>query len=448
MRIAVVGAGIAGITTAYELARDGHQVTILERGDSIAAQASFANAGLLSPALMVLAPQPGTGGTPLTSAKAPLAELRWQPQWNRSSWRWLRRWQRVDAAERLSARRRALLELLLWGLERHRDLATLHQLNSDTRKGLLVLGDGDIHTGRGRWAALRSLEQFGVTVEPADAERCLQIEPGLSAAAHLVGGLHLPQTMVGNCREFAHQLRLVCERDAEVRLHLGTRMTSIRTGGGGPILSLSPVTSGRSPGTQSPSSSPEAQAFLPTQADPPPPELEVDAVVLACGLLDPALSAITEVPLPIQPVWGRGVSFRLRDDLQEQALRSAVIEEDTGITLTRLGQWLRVTGGWEMGDSTDATRQAAFTPLYEALDRWFPLAAQRRGALLWHAPRPMLPDGLPVIGPSGVKGVWLQLGHGGLGWSLACAAARLLADQIAGRSGRIDPAPFSALRWA
>jgi len=444
MHIAVIGAGIAGITTAYELARDGHEVTVLERNDAVAAEASFANAGLISPALLALLPDAGRLRRVLGRSEPD--GLRWQPRWHGAEWQWLRRW-RGERSGR-GSRRRALLRLAEAGRERHQTITREHRLSHERSSGALVLRRRS-GTAAQRWASLLDLDAVGVRVAELDAAGCLQVEPGLCAETALAGGLHLPDSLVANCRDFAHQLRLVCERAGTVRFHFQTEVTALDGAGGAPTLRLRPARSA-APGSLKalhPREPIDQIAFLPTAADPPPAELPVDAVVLCSGAESLALAAAAGTPLPLLPLWGLGVTFRLRDDLQEQVLRSAVIEAETGITLTRLGQRLRVCGGWQLGGARQAVDDPAYEPLYAALDRWFPLATQRAGAQLWRGARPTLPDGLPVIGPTGTPGVWLQMGLGGMGWTLACASARMLADQIAGRSCAFDPTPFSARRW-
>lgn len=457
MHIAVIGAGIAGITTAHELARDGHQVSVLERNDAVAAEASFANAGLISPALLALLPDAGQLRRVL--GRTGTDGLRWQPSWHGAEWQWLRRW-RGERSGR-GSRRRALLRLAEAGRELHQAITQEHRLGHERSGGALVIRQRS-NTAAHRWASLIELGAVGVRVNELQAAGCLKVEPGLCAETPLADGLHLPDSLVANCRDFAHQLRLVCERDGAVRFHFQTEVTALRSDPSGPTLQLRPVRDdnaaslplreprdARDARDSRPRRGPTSEqiAFLPTAADPPPAELAVDAVVLCSGAESLALATACGTRLPLLPLWGLGVTFRLRDDLQEQVLRSAVIEAETGITLTRLGQRLRVCGGWQLGGPKQTADDQAYEPLYTALDRWFPLATQRAGAQLWRGARPTLPDGLPVIGPAGTPGVWLQMGLGGMGWTLACASARVLADQIAGRPCELDPTPFSARRW-
>jgi D-amino-acid dehydrogenase len=116
------------------------------------------------------------------------------------------------------------------------------------------------------------------------------------------------------------------------------------------------------------------------------------------------------------------------------------MDERYKVAISRLGQRVRVAGSAELGGSIDRINTSAVATLYHVLNDWFPGAAQLRGVQPWKGARPMLPDGPPVLGPCSAPGVWLNLGHGSSGWALACGSARVLADQLTGRTPEIDVA--------
>jgi len=141
--------------------------------------------------------------------------------------------------------------------------------------------------------------------------------------------------------------------------------------------------------------------------------------------------------IPLAPIYGHSVSANIREPLN--APRSAVMDERYKVAISRMGLRVRVAGSAEIGGSLDAINPAALQTLYKVLHDWFPGAATlQAGVQQWKGARPMLPDGPPVIGPSGVPGVWLNLGHGSSGWALSCGSARVLADLMAGRDAGID----------
>jgi D-amino-acid dehydrogenase len=148
------------------------------------------------------------------------------------------------------------------------------------------------------------------------------------------------------------------------------------------------------------------------------------------------------------PVYGYSVTAPLRHDDQHLHYepRAALMDERYKVAISRLGQRIRVSGMAELGGHLDDMPAAPLRTLYRTLDDWFPGAASTREAQHWKGARPMLPDGPPVLGASGAPGVWLNLGHGGSGWALACGSARVLAEQISGREAPLDITGLSVSR--
>jgi D-amino-acid dehydrogenase len=144
--------------------------------------------------------------------------------------------------------------------------------------------------------------------------------------------------------------------------------------------------------------------------------------------------------MPMAPVYGYSISAPLREALN--APRSALMDERYKVAITRLGQRVRVAGSAELGGRLQRRSPAALQTLYKVLHDWFPGAAQlsNTGAAVqeWKGARPMLPDGPPVLGASGIPGVWLNLGHGSSGWALACGSARVVADLMSGHDPLLD----------
>lgn len=438
MRIAIVGAGIAGITTAHELAVDGHQVTVLEQQEGVAAGASFAHSGLIAPALLEPVARADQKRGLLRRAPATADALDTPRDWSGASRRWRRQWQSACANGSDQARL-SLIDLGRWSLERQKALISTLHLEHERSDGVLVVARDSDSLDR-KMARLEGVQAAGQRVTRLDADGCRQIEPGLNPDTPLAGGIRIEEGGAGNCREFVHQLRLIDEAHHGVKYHFGVSVCHLQRKGDVLQLRLSQRQNARD------DSAPTRQrAFLPTRPMELPAQLEFDAVVLATG--PDALPLLREAgaDLPLQPVWGRTATFRLRNDWAQLPLRSALMDAETGIRLTRMGQRLRVGGGHVLGALPQGDVEQLFMPLYQVLDRWLPLAARRGDVQIWQGARPTLPDGLPLIGPAPLEGVWLQLGHADHGWTLACGAARLLADQIAGRSSEIDATPFASL---
>jgi D-amino-acid dehydrogenase len=145
--------------------------------------------------------------------------------------------------------------------------------------------------------------------------------------------------------------------------------------------------------------------------------------------------------VPTAPVWGYSLTapIRHREGAPDPGPRSGVMDERYKVSITRLGQRIRVAGIAELGTAPDVLRDAPLHTLYRVLEDWYPGAAELAKMQHWKGLRPMLADGPPVIGRAPQPGLWLNLGHGGSGWALSCGSARVLADLIVGRAPQIDP---------
>ena len=165
-----------------------------------------------------------------------------------------------------------------------------------------------------------------------------------------------------------------------------------------------------------------------------------DAVVVCAALGSRGLLKPLGLRLPLVAVHGYSITapLRLVEGHPHLGPASAVMDEKYKVAISRLGQRVRVAGSAELGGNLAQHNAAAIHTLHKVLDDWYPGCAQHGQIQAWKGARPMLPDGPPVLGVSGVPGVWLNLGHGSSGWALACGSARVLADQLAGRAPAID----------
>ena len=178
----------------------------------------------------------------------------------------------------------------------------------------------------------------------------------------------------------------------------------------------------------------------------PVAEEAFDAIVIAAGVDSTALLPFVGIKLPLQPVYGYSMTAPLR--APDRGPRGALIDEKRGVVISRLGQRVRIAGGVELGGSAQRQRRVPVELLFRLLQDWFPGCAHIAKPQVWKGARPMLPDGPPIVGASPRAGVWLNIGHGPSGWSLACGSARLLADQISGRTPAIDAKPYAVTRYA
>ena len=413
MHIAIVGAGIIGVSTAYELAADGHQVTVFERHASVAEGASFANAGVLAPGYVTPWAAPGMPAKVIGHLLARHAPVRVTRPLAMADLGWMRRWLRACDAGHYAAHRAQLQRLAFYSRQRLHEVAARMQYDFERSQGYLVLLRGE-QEQRIVQPGLAVLREAGVVFHEIDGEQARRIEPALKPDTPLAGAIHLPQDEVGNCRQFA-----VILRDAAQTL--GARFCF--------------DTVVHAPG-----------AAAPTTLQWDGGSARFDAVVLCAGVQSAAWLAPLGLRVPLRPVYGYSVSAHMPD--LEHGPRSGVMDERYKVAISRLGQRVRVAGSAQIGGQPDAIAPRAVQTLYKVLDDWFPGAARRSGSVqVWKGARPMLPDGPPLIGASGVPGLWLNLGHGSSGWALSCGSARLLADQIAGRAPAIDTTGYGIERY-
>lgn len=409
MRVAVIGAGVVGVSTAYELAADGHQVTVFERRSAAAEESSFANAGLLTPGTVTPWMAPGMLGTVvngLFSRNAPV-QLGWSLTGSELAWLW--KWRRASQPAAYQMQHSRLQRLAGYSLQ-HRQLLTRSlQLDYDRSEGTLLLLRTD-HVLAQAQPGLQMLRDAGVAWQQIDAHAARQQEPALNADTPLAAAIYLPGDALGNCRQFTMQLKAAAQQ-------LGVQFEFNRT-----VAHIEPA--------------PAATISIANEASP----RRFDAVVVCAGLASSALLKPLGVQIPLAAVYGYSLSANIREPLNAPV--SAVVDAQHQISIARMGQRVRVAGGIDIGSratTQDSHNPAAIARLYKVLYDWFPGAAQLASNVqIWKGARPMLPDGPPLIGPSGLPGVWLNVGHGAYGWALASGSARATADLVAGRAPEMD----------
>ena len=414
MRIAVVGAGIVGVTTAYELAADGHQVSVFERRASVAEETSFANAGVVAPGYVTPWAAPGMPGKVLRHLLGRHAPVRLARPMAPGQLGWLWRWWRACRAPVFAANRGHMHRLAQYSQQRLLQLGHSLRLEHEQAQGYMVLlrSPRDLALARG---SLKLLAELGVNFHLIDAAKARLVEPGLNPDTPLHAAVHLPSDMVGNCRQFAHLLKAEAQR-LGVQFQFQRQVLGL-SAGAQPVLRHQAADG---------SGSAHDQGF--------------DAIVVCAAMGAPALLNSLGLRLPLVPVYGYSVTapLRLVEAHPDLGPRAAVMDEAYKVAISRLGQRVRVAGSAELGGRLDQHNPAAVQTLYKVLDDWFPGSAQLAQVQVWKGARPMLPDGPPVLGASGHDGIWLNLGHGSSGWALSCGSARVLADQIAGRTPAIS----------
>lgn len=414
MKIAVIGAGIIGVTTAYELGLDGHAVTVFERRGAAAEEASFANAGVLAPGYVTPWAAPGMPMKVLGQLFHRHASIKLALPLRMTDLAWIWRWYRACRLDVYLANRSHMQKLAFYSRARLASITTKLRLEYDRSDGYLVL----LRTARDVKLAqpsLQVLRDAGVAYQQLDSDQARKIEPALNPDTPFQGAVLCPDDGVGNCRQFA----LMLKNEAQ-RLGVVFRFRIV---------------------VQALARSQQPDKGIDVVMGAGTPVQHFDAVVLCAGLDSAQLLRPLGIRLAMTAVHGYSVSATIREPLN--APRSAVMDEHFKVAITRLGQRVRVAGSAELGGAASQRRPASLQTLYKVLHDWFPGAASHvAGVQEWKGARPMFPDRPPMVGGSGIHGLWFNLGHGSSGWAMACGSARALADQILGHATEIDMRGF------
>ena len=409
MKVAVIGAGIIGITTAYELAMDGHDVTVIERRSAAAEETSFANAGIVAPGYVTPWAAPGMPGKVLGHLFKQHSPVKLSLPLSRRELAWMWQWLGACKLDTYLTNRARMQRLAFYSRERLRAVTAGRELDYERSEGYMVLLRSD-KDSRLIQPGLQVLRDAGVAFRQIDAGEARQIEPAINPDTALFGAVHLPGDEVANCRQFA----LLLKNEAQslgVSFAFNTAVTQLDRA---------------QPATLFIAGSDQPHRF--------------DAVVMCAGLDSTALLGPLGLKIPMVAVHGYSISAPIRESLN--APRSALMDERYKVAISRLGSRIRVAGSAEIGGEPGRHRASSINTLYKVLQDWFPGAAQlsnTNGSVqIWKGARPMLPDGPPIIGPSGQTGLWLNLGHGSSGWALSCGSARALADLMAGKTPDVD----------
>lgn len=417
MKIAVIGAGVIGVTSAHELCADGHEVTVFESNQTAAEGTSFANGGLILPGWPAsLGPMEGLGsllrpGTPNSGAR----RLNSWP--GGGTWRWMWRWHRArqtDSADRQSAQ----FQLIRYSQDRLDAITEDHQLGHERQQGLLLLWRHE-REGQQMRAILPQLREWGLLAREIDEVSARHIEPALNAETPLHGALELPSATHANTRQFTLLLKTVVQQTGG-RFEFGRAVERIDA------------------------ANPNGVSVVMADGQ----RVPFDQIVVCAGAASARLLRPLGLNLPLQPLYAHSISAAVREPLDAPV--SAVLDARHQVSVARLGQRVRVAGGALLGGHRTQPSADELKRLYRVLMDWFPGAARLGGpkgsVQEWFGAQLVLPDGLPLVGQSTIPRVWLNLGHGASGWSMACGSARALADQLGGRATDIDMSRFSPTR--
>jgi len=416
MRVAILGAGLLGVASAYYLAKDGHQIVVLDRQPAPARETSYANAGLLTPNHSFTWAGPGAPWLMLKSLWQKDAGLRLRPHMSAQLLDWGLRFLRHCTAERHRINSLAKARLCFYSM------AETDRLTRETgidwhrgQNGVLYLFR-DSHELKEAAKTAELLREAGTDIGPITFDQVLALEPALvHARTKFVGALHGRTDETGDARKFTEELARIC-RDLGVEFRHNVTIDKLE------------VTGDRVRGVD-------------TSAG----KIGADAFVLAAGPHSPQLAKSAGLHLPIYPIKGYSLTLPVLDPAR--APRTGGLDEGTLVAFSRLGDKVRLTSVAEVaGYSTDYTA-ADFVKIIATARELFPHGMAFDRAEYWACLRPSTPDGPPIIGPTPLRNLWVNAGHGYLGWTMCCGSARLLADLMAGRGTELPPTPYRYGRY-
>jgi D-amino-acid dehydrogenase len=416
MKVIVLGAGVIGVTTAYYLAREGAEVRVLDRQAGPGMETSFANAGELSYGMT----------SPWAAPGIPQKAVKWLFMRHRPLFIWPllspRMWwwglQMLANCNETAYRRNKgrMVRISNYSRDMMTELIATEPLEFDLRQqGTLQLFRTEKQL-KGSKADQEVLAEYDSPFEVLDPDQCVAVEPGLAPGREkFVGGLRLTADRTGDCRMFTMAL---AERAAAMGVSFrygttierflmhGDRITGVETDQGVETA---------------------------------------DAYVCALGPYAPVLLRKVGIWLPIYPIKGYSITLPVTDDAA--APQSTIMDETHKVAITRLGDRIRVAGQAEIiGYNRRLGKTATDTVRYVVSDL-FPKGGDVGQAVGWTGLRPMTPDGTPVIGPTRYPNLFLNTGHGTLGWTMACGSGRAVADVVLGKRPEIDFDGLTAARY-
>jgi D-amino-acid dehydrogenase len=422
MRVLVLGSGVIGVTSAYYLALKGFEVTVIDRQPAVALETSFANAGQISPGY----------SAPWASPDVPLKALKWlfqrhaplslKPDFTRWQCQWIAQFLSNCSLERYELNKSRMVRLAEYSRDCLRRLRAETGLHYEQRSQ----GTLQVFRTKKQLAAeakdIAVLERMGVPFEHLDAAGCVRIEPALIHVQDaLLGGLYLPGDETGDCQLFTTQLAAKAQA-LGVKFRQETQIHRLLT-------------------QQSQLLGVEVQTAIGVEV------LQADHYVVALGSYSRQLSQALGLNLPVYPVKGYSLTVPLIN--AAAAPVSTVMDETYKVAITRFDQRIRVGGMAELHGfdlSLNPSRRATLEFVFNGL---FPYAGDVAQAQFWTGLRPMTPDGTPLIGQASAAypNVWLNTGHGTLGWTMACGSGQVLADLMAQETPTIETQDLQLSRY-
>lgn len=412
MKVIVLGAGLLGVTSAYYLRRHGHDVTVVDRQATPAAETSFANGGQIS----VSHAEPWANpGAPLKVLKwlgredAPLLfRLRADPR----QWAWGLRFLRECTPARTRRNIEQIVALGTYSRDSLRELRGELGINYDARtRGILhfYTNEAEFATAEAPAAQMRAL---GCDRRVISADEAVRIEPALRhIRPKLAGATYTSEDESGDAHRFTRELAAHCRRSG-VEFLLGHTVTALREAAA------------------------EIDHVEVVDAEGRFQRLRADAYVLALGSFSPLLLKPLRVTLPIYPAKGYSVTLPVREP--QAAYEVSLTDDEHKLVFSRLGDKLRIAGTAELNGYDRHLNAVRCQAILRRVEELFPGAGDTSRAEFWTGLRPATPSNVPLIGRTRMPNLYLNTGHGTLGWTHACGSGKSIARIVSGLAPEVD----------
>lgn len=404
MQVAVIGGGVVGVCTAYFLAAAGHDVVVIERYSNVSQETSFGRAGLVAPGCTGPWAAPGMPGKIFSHFLKSTAPALYKPSLDSRLWRWTKMWLRECELDRYRLNRARMQRIALYSHELLQQLRIQHALDDERTSGVLQLFRDQRELGLAQ-PGLALLAETDIEHRLVDTDAARLIEPALAEHTPLAAALYFPRDGTGNCPLFARHMKNIMQ-SMGVAFHFNSEVDAIASEGDRVSIRIGQRNFG------------------------------ADAVVIAAG----AESMRLLDPLGIRPPLCRVKSYSSTAFIKnfDQTPVGAVVDERYKVSINRMGNRIRIAGMAEIGSHGTMLNATALRTLAKAGEDWFPDATNYSTATFWCGEQAMMPDGVPLLGATPVKNIFVNIGHDSAGWTMATGSGKVLADLISNRAPDID----------
>jgi D-amino-acid dehydrogenase len=408
MKVLILGAGVIGTTSAYFLAKQGHDVTVIDRQDSVAMETSHANAGCLSYGFT----------SPLAAPGLPLNILKWvlsgrsplvvNPNISNETIKFMYRVYKNCNSKSYEINKSRMLRIANYSKKALLEIEADFDINYVQRKqGSLQLFWDSKEIDKAK-SDISILEKFNINSELLDPESCLKVEPGLKYVKNqIAGGIQFTDDFTGNCYLFSNEIYKKC-KEMGVNFEFKTEINAIEINNN----AVSSVLTSKG-------------------------EFKADCYSVSLGSHSNNILSQIGIQTPIYPVKGYSITLPVLAD--EDAPQSTIMDERNKIAITRLGDTIRVAGIAHLTGFNKELRAKSLKSLKQGIDRLFPNSYEQTNDLnFWTGFRPSTPDSTPIIGHTPYSNLYLNTGHGTLGWTMSAGSGKLLANIISGSEPEIS----------